>query len=324
MDDLIEEILSELSDTVPEGQQFTDFDDQVPSSVRLPADQWVEILNDAKDEFEVDSASAVFSTWRMEEDDPLDIDDIEIADGMHARAGRLALNARMTDVRATQLLAALPGGNFILRLKFLRENDDDWVLADKFDSVRTERKKGQGVIEISRDTKPGVLTGIDRVFYQNAYPVTAVAYGLYPVRGPDPANLAPLRDSDLNCVAQRVVEHFEGVLRGQGPTPTRRQKIQGWEERVHESGATVDDVAELETILKRAIVLRNIAGEDIYNSRKYQRGGNGVRGKIELIVHNGHAWSKDLHFPHSREVHFYKGDVCHAIREATHSSPLAV
>ena len=89
----------------------------------------------------------------MEEDDPLDISSIEIADGMHARAGRLALNARMTKVRATQLLAALPEGNFILRLKFLRENDDDRVLEDKFDPVRTERKKGQRVIEISRDTK---------------------------------------------------------------------------------------------------------------------------------------------------------------------------
>ena len=184
---------------------------------------------------------------------------------MHARAGRLALNARMTDVRATQLLAALPEGNFILILKFLRENDDDSVLEGKS----------------------------------------------------DPANLAPLRDGDLNCMAQRVVEHFEGVLRGQGLTPTRRQKIQGWEERVHESGATVDDVAELEKILKRAIVLRDIAGVDIYNSGKYQRGGNGVWGKVELIVHNGHAWSKDLHFPQSREVHFYKSDVWHAIREAT-------
>ena len=122
---------------------FTDLDDQVPPSVRLPADQWVEILNDAKDEFEVDGASDVFSTWRVEEDDPLDIGDIEIADGMHVRAGRLALNARKTDVRATQLLAALPEGNFILRLKFLRENDDDWVLEDKSDPVRTERKKGQ-------------------------------------------------------------------------------------------------------------------------------------------------------------------------------------
>ena len=152
----------------------------------------------------------------------------------------------------------------------------------------------------------------------------AVAYGLYPIRGPVPANVAPLRYGDLNCVAQRVVEHFEGVLRGQGLTPTRRQKIQGWEEKVHESGATVDEVAELEKILKRAIILRDIGGEDIYNSRKYQRSGNGVRGKVELIVNNGHAWSKDLHFPQSREVHFYKGDVWHAIREAIHSSPLTV
>ena len=236
MDDLIEKILAELPDQVPEGQQFTDLDDQVPLPVRLPADRWVEILNDAKYEFEVDGASAIFSTWRMEEVDLHDIGDIEIADGMDARAGRLALNARMTDIRATQLLAALPEGNFILRLKFLRENDDYWVLEDKFDPVRTERKKGQGIIEVSRDTKSGVLTGIDSLFYQNAYPVTAVAYGLYPIRDPDPANLAPLRDGDLNCVAQRLVEHFEGVLRGQRLTPTRRQKIQVWEERVHESG----------------------------------------------------------------------------------------
>ena len=52
MDDLIEEILAELRDPVPESQQFTDLEDQVPPSVRLPADQWVEILSDAKDEFD--------------------------------------------------------------------------------------------------------------------------------------------------------------------------------------------------------------------------------------------------------------------------------
>ena len=211
----------------------------------------------------------------MEEDDPLDTGNIEIADGMHARAGRLALNARMTDVRATQLLAAFPEGNFILRLKFLRVTDDDWVLEDKLDPVRTERKKGQRVIEISRDTKPGVLTGIDSVFYQTAYPVTVLAYGLYPIRDPDPANLAPLRDGNLNCVAQRVVEHFKETLRGQGLTPTQRRKIQEWEEGDHKSGATVEDVDDLEEILKRAIVLRDITGEDIYNSGKYQRVGNG-------------------------------------------------
>ena len=148
---------------------FTDLDDRVPHPVRLPAyEPWVEILNDAKDKFDVNGAAAVFSTWRAEGEDPLDIGDVEIADGMHARAGRLALDARMADVRATQLLAALPGGKeFILKLKFLREKaEDDWVLEDKFDPVRAERKKGRGVVEVARNTSPGVLTGIDSVFYQ--------------------------------------------------------------------------------------------------------------------------------------------------------------
>ena len=113
-------------------------------------------------------------------------------------------------------------------------------------------------------------------------------------------------------------------MRGQGLTPIRCQRIQEWEERVHETGATVDDVAELEKVLKRAIILRDIAGEDIYNSGKYQFGGNAVRGKVELICHNGHAWPTDLHFPQSREVHIYEGDVWQAIREATHGEPLAV
>ena len=101
MDDLI-------PDPTPEGQHFIDLDDQVSPPVKLPADQWVEIRNNAKDEFQVDGATAVFSTWRMEGEDPLDIGDMEIADGIHARAGRVDLNARIADDRATQLLAALP------------------------------------------------------------------------------------------------------------------------------------------------------------------------------------------------------------------------
>ena len=162
------------------------------------------------------------------------------------------------------------------------------------------------------------------MFYQNAYPVTAVVYGLYPIRDPDPANLAPLRDGDLNCVAQRVVEHFEGALRDQGLTPARRRKLQDWERRVRETGASVGAVAELEKILKRAIILRDIAGEDIFNSGKYGRGGNGGHRPIKLIYHNGHAWSKDLHFPQTREVHIYEGNVWRAIREVAQGEPLAV
>ena len=201
-DDLFEELFGEKPEPVQDGQQFIDLDSQVPHLARLPADEWVEILNDAKNEFEVDGATAVFSTWRVEGEDPFDVGDIEIVDGMHARAGQLALDARMTDERAARLLAALPEGEFLLNLKFLHDrNEDDWVVEDKYDPVCAERKKGQGITEICRDTKPGLLTGIDKVYCQNAYPVTAVVYGLYPISDPDPANLAQLRDGDLTCVA---------------------------------------------------------------------------------------------------------------------------
>ncbi|MES9879416.1 MAG: hypothetical protein ABW185_00860 [Sedimenticola sp.] len=130
-----------------------------------------------------------------------------------------------------------------------------------------------------------------------------------------------MRDGDLNCVAQRVVEHFEGALRVQGLTPVRIRKIQDWEERVHETGVMVEDVVGLEKILKRAIILRDIAGEDICNTGKYWAS---RWNPVELICHNGHAWSKDLHFPQSRQVHIYEGDVWQAIREATRDQPIAV
>jgi len=121
----------------------------------------------------------------------------------------------MTDARAALLLAALPRREFILKLKFLREHTEgNWAVKNKCDQVRAERKKGQGIFEISQNTKPGALTGIDSVFCQNVYPMTAVVYGLYPVTNPDPANLAPLRDVDLSCVAQRVT------------LPQRLQKLQ--------------------------------------------------------------------------------------------------
>jgi len=35
----------------------------------------------------VDSDAVVFSMWRVEADDPLDAGDIQIIDGMYARAG---------------------------------------------------------------------------------------------------------------------------------------------------------------------------------------------------------------------------------------------
>ena len=80
MDDLIEEMLTEyeprfiLNELIPEAEErllprplrpqwpFTDLGDRVSHPVRPPAGSWVEILDDAKDEFEVDGAAVVFST----------------------------------------------------------------------------------------------------------------------------------------------------------------------------------------------------------------------------------------------------------------------
>ncbi|MEW8688737.1 MAG: hypothetical protein AB2556_23215, partial [Candidatus Thiodiazotropha sp.] len=81
---------------------------------------------------------------------------------------------------------------FLIRIKFLHEvKEDEWVIEDKMTPVKTGREKGLENV-LSRDTKPGVLTGIDKPYYENCYPVTAVVYRIYPIRDPDPANLAPL------------------------------------------------------------------------------------------------------------------------------------
>lgn len=88
---------------------MSDLASQVPPPVQLPAVEWVEILNVAQYGLEVDGAAAVFS-WREEDEDPFDIGDIVIDNGICARAGRLPLDARMTNQRAAQLFTALPEG----------------------------------------------------------------------------------------------------------------------------------------------------------------------------------------------------------------------
>lgn len=116
--------------------------------------------------------------------DRLDIGDIGTAEGMYVKADRLALDARMTGARATRLLISLPEGSSFLRIKLLRERaEGDWAVKDN--PVCAERKNRQVVVELSRDLNPGALVGVDSVFYQNAYLVTAVVYGLNTLRDPD-------------------------------------------------------------------------------------------------------------------------------------------
>src|SRR5271154_5624015 len=78
----------------------------------------------------------------------------------------------------------------------------------------------------------------------------AVVYGLYRIQKPDCNRLMPIKDGTLNCVAQRVVEHFEKAKRGHELTSVRKQKIDAWEKRTRQPCVRVQDVAELEKILK--------------------------------------------------------------------------
>jgi len=48
----------------------------------------------------------------------------------------------------------------------------------------------------------------------------------------------------LNCVAQRVIEHFEKAKRGYGLTSIRKQKIDVWEKRMRIPGARASRIGK--------------------------------------------------------------------------------
>ena len=98
----------------------------------------------------------------------------------------------------------------------------------------------------TKKTKPDFWVGIDEKFLVRKVLIesdiddltaNAVIYGLYKIREPDSNRLMPMKDGALNCVAQRVIEHFEKSKRGYGLTSTRKQKIGIWEKRMHQPGA---------------------------------------------------------------------------------------
>ncbi|CAG8573144.1 12136_t:CDS:2 [Cetraspora pellucida] len=78
-------------------------------------------------------------------------------------------------------------------------------------------------------------------------------------------------------------------------------------------GARVQDVAELEKILKRPITLLDITYGTIFNSKKYRFG---KYKEIEMVVHNGHAFSRNHYFLKDRMVEYYKEDTWEAINNA--------
>ena len=278
----LEDELSRLNKIEADG-----FDLDTPTSAGQLEGKAGRLLRQAKAQHRREGAAHAFSSWRQETPDPYGLGDVAVDDNISIRGGNIVRDYTLTAERATEVLKKLSDGEFLVKVKFLREQASDvWVYEDGFAPLKQGRTRGGNVFEVTPETRPGALEGIDRLYYTNAYLVSAVVYGLYPIREPDERNLDPMRDGDLNCVAQRVIKHFEGAQRGQGLTPTRREKIAQWEARVHDDGATLQDVAELEKILKRAVLVRDITGADLYNSGKYQ----GWHRPIELTLHNGHAW----------------------------------
>ena len=104
----------------------------------------------------------------------------------------------------------------------------------------------------------------------------------------------PMKDGALNCVAERVIEHFDQAKRGHGLTEIRQQKINDWEKKMRIPGTRVQNVAELEKILKRPIKLLDITHGTIFNSGKYR---SGKYEEIGMVVHNGPCISKKPALP---------------------------
>ncbi|CAG8695958.1 18005_t:CDS:2, partial [Cetraspora pellucida] len=80
---------------------------------------------------------------------------------------------------------------------------------------------------------------------------------------------------------------------------------------------SVQDVAELEKIIKRPITLLDITHGTIFSSKKYR---SDKYKEIEMVVHNGHAFPRNHHFPKDRMVEYYKDDTWEAINNALQGS----
>jgi hypothetical protein len=201
-------------------------------------------IREAKKEFFEDGAVHVWSTFRIGN-----------------------FNNMMNDKRAKVLINYLDNQKYFILIKFIVETDDDiWIIREKRDPIHTQLGNNKTLL-LNNKSKPGILTGIDKPYFERGYPVTAVVYGLYLLNDkPNIEDLKPMRLSELkiNCVAERITEHFTNAMRGNGLTDLRRKKICEWGETVKDSGASIKDVAKLEKLLRFPITVRTLTGEILY------------------------------------------------------------
>lgn len=269
------------------GSRF-DLDRLTADPRRRELAELIDVIKDAKEEFRRDGAAHTWSTYKI----------------IRGNGDRI-IDATMNDTIARNIIGYLDHRRYFVQIKFIvgvvdENGDETWIIRDKLDPVLADRK----TVLLSKDSKPGVLVGIDIPYYVRAYPVTAVVYGIYPMKKPSVDKLNPMRVSTLNCVAERVMEHFKNAARGNGLTALRQTKITTWANRVANKGASINDVAELERLLKFPITVASLTGEQLYKSKYNSRGSS-----ITIIDHNSHAWAESVTvFPRDRVVKYYPGN----------------
>jgi hypothetical protein len=197
----------------------------------------------------------------------------------------------MDDSRALNTLSMIGNDSYLMRIKYITVNkaeedrtSNNYVIRDYLNPIRKDNK----TVIIDKYTSPGTLTGIDSHYYERDYPVTVTIYGLYKInKNPNIKKLAPMKTAvNLNCVEKRVIEHFTNATHGGKLTEKRRSAITSWGEQVRETGATIDDVKKLETLLRTPICIKTLSGEPL-NTSKY----NNTRTPIDIYDHNGHDWN---------------------------------
>ncbi|GES83363.1 hypothetical protein GLOIN_2v1848952 [Rhizophagus clarus] len=141
--------------------------------------------------------------------------------------------AGMTEGRAKEILNVIDNDKFLIRP--IRE------------SKRAGKKFVPGGLNVilTKKTKPGFQVGIDEKFLVKI------------IQGENQSEYIQL---DANAV----------VYGEYGLTSTHKQKIGIWKKRMRQPGAWVEDIVELEKILKRLIKLLDITHGTIFNSGKYQ------------------------------------------------------
>ncbi|CAG8654593.1 17123_t:CDS:10, partial [Racocetra persica] len=269
---------------------FLDLDIEVPWPVQFPYNEehrviWQNGIQIAKNMFKVDGAEYTFSTWFTEakeidlasvilgaenEDEAMQEVYLQYLYQNYSeeeeinRIIKLAVDAYrasdkgskawleragITEKRAQEILNAIDNGKFLIKVKFIRDDSVyrdksqtkiAFKIIDKYESIRESKKAGRKYVGggpnviLTKKSKPRFWVEIDEKF-----------------------------------LVREVSEQSE---RGYGLTEIRRQKINHWEKKMRIPDARVQDVAELEKILKRLIKLLDITHGTIFNSGKYQSG----------------------------------------------------